>query len=223
MRRRKPTRRQFLARTIAEAGGYAYGRVGDRVWVHFYGGNTVRTHLSGGWLGLAQETDYPWDSRITITLTEAPAREAAIRLRVPDWARDAALLVNGAAPPRRPEPDTYAEVRRAWSPGDLIELALPMPVRLMQAHPLVEEARNQVAVPRGPLVYCAESTDLPAGVSIQDITIPRRIDLKPRFDPALLGGVTVLVGRAEAWREPDWTGALYSEVARTPRGRSSCG
>ena len=91
-----------------------------------------------------------------------------------------------------------------------------MPVRLMQAHPLVEEARNQVAVQRGPLVYCVESTDLPGGVRVQDVVVRRGIGLRPRFDSGLLGGVTVLEGRAEAWREPDWTGALYRELAETP-------
>jgi DUF1680 family protein len=91
-----------------------------------------------------------------------------------------------------------------------------MPVRLMQAHPLVEEARNQVAVQRGPLVYCVESADLPGGIGVQDVAIPRGIDLKPRFDPGLLGGVTVLEGRAEARCEPEWAGTLYRELAPSP-------
>jgi DUF1680 family protein len=203
-----------LVRTIAEVGGYAYGRDGDGVWVHLYGGNALRTTLEGGGrLGLSQETDYPWDGRVKITIAEAPAQEVAIRLRIPGWARGASLAINGAPHPRRPEPGTYSEVRRAWSSGDVVELDLPMPVRLMQAHPLVEEARNQVAIRRGPLVYCAESTDLPEGVRVEDLVIPRGIALEPRFDPGLLGGVTVLEGRAASVREPDWTGALYRELA----------
>jgi DUF1680 family protein len=206
-----------LVRTIAEIGGYAYGRAGDRVWVHLYGGNTLRTTLDGGSrFGLAQETDYPWDGRVKITVTEAPTRDVSLLLRVPGWARDATLLVNGAPASHRPEAGTYAEVRRRWSVGDVAELTLPMPVRLMQAHPLVEEARNQVAVRRGPLVYCVESTDLPESVRVQDVVIPREIVLKPRHDPGLLGGVTVLEGRAESWREPDWSGQLYRELTTSP-------
>ncbi|HEY2158153.1 MAG TPA: hypothetical protein VGH33_21165, partial [Isosphaeraceae bacterium] len=82
--------------------------------------------------------------------------------------------------------------------------------------PLVEEARNQVAIQRGPLVYCVESSDLPDGVRVQDVVIPRNIDWRPRFDPGMLGGVTVLEGRAEARREPDWSGKLYREIAASP-------
>ena len=165
---------------------------------------------------LSQETNYPWDGRITFTVTEAPARDVSILLRIPAWAGDATLHFNGTPQPRRPQAGTYAEVRRTWASGDVVGLILPMPPRLMQAHPLVEEARNQVAVQRGPLVYCVESTDLPDGVRVQDVVIPRGIELKPRFEPKTLGGVTVLEGRAEAWREPDWSGQLYRELSSSP-------
>src|SRR6202011_778588 len=80
-------------------------------------------------------------------------------LRIPGWTSGAELRVNGA--PQRPVPvaGTYHELRRVWSAGDVVDLTLPMPAQLLQAHPLVEEARNQVAVKRGPLVYCLESPD----------------------------------------------------------------
>ena len=95
----------------------------------------------------------------------------------------------------------------------MIGLTLPMPGRLIEAHPLVEEARNQVAVMRGPVVYCLESTDLPAGVGVLDVALPAGIDLEPRFDARLLGGVTVLEGRAEARQGAAWGRELYREFA----------
>jgi DUF1680 family protein len=134
-------------------------------------------------------------------------------LRIPGWAKGADLAVNGR-PVRQPlGPGTYCEVRRAWSAGDSLELNLPLRARLLQAHPLVEEARNQVAVQRGPVVYCLESCDLPPGVRVSDVLIPRGIALRPRFDGTLLGGVTVLEGKAEAVPE-EWSGGLYRELPR---------
>ncbi len=65
------------------------------------------------------------------------------------------LLVNGE--PHEVTPGSYAEIRRQWNSGDEIELTLPMEPQLVEAHPLVEETRNQIAVKRGPLVYCLES------------------------------------------------------------------
>jgi DUF1680 family protein len=46
-----------------------------------------------------------------------------------------------------------------------------MPVELMQANPLVEEIKNQVAVKRGPIVYCLESNELPANTKVNDVIL----------------------------------------------------
>jgi DUF1680 family protein len=203
-----------LVRTIAEVGGYAYGRSERGVWVHLYGGSELDTRLAdGSQLKLTQATDYPWDGRVKITVGAAPAKECSVLLRIPAWAKGATVSVNGTPERRLPEPGSYHEVRRVWSAGDAIELHLPLRVRLLQAHPLVEEARNQVAVQRGPVVYCLESPDLPKGVRVSDVVIPRGIELRPRFDGKLLGGVTVLEGKAEAAAEAGWGKELYRELA----------
>ncbi len=116
-------------------------------------------------------------------------------------------------------PGSYAVVKRIWSPGDVIELTMPMPARLIEAHPKVEEARNQVAIMRGPVVYCMEAIDLPKGVPLAEVLIPRDLQLTPRHDAHLLGGVTVLEG--EAYRLPAgiWSGKLYRTFASGPTER----
>ncbi len=148
-----------------------------------------------------------------ITVEAAPSRDVSLMLRIPGWASGASLAVNGMPWTGRPEAGSYAEVRRTWKAGDVLDLSLPMPVRLMQANPLVEEARNQVAVRRGPIVYCLESVDLEPGVRVADVAIPRGIALRPRFGATLLRGITVLEGRAEARPEAAWSGALYRELS----------
>jgi DUF1680 family protein len=208
-----------VARTVAEAGSYAYGRDDDSVWVHLYGSNRLDTVIPGrGPLRLTQETDYPWDGRVRITVDAAPAAPLALRLRIPGWCKGSTLAVNGRPVQTPVEPGEYAAVRRGWSAGDVVELQLPMPVRLLQAHPLVEELRNQVAVQRGPVVYCLESSDLPEGVKVSDVVLPRGVQLKRRFDPGLLGGVVVLEGTAEAVAEPAWGKQLYRDLPE-PRAR----
>jgi DUF1680 family protein len=203
-----------LARTVAEAGAYAYGRSDRAVWVHLYGSNTLDTEVPrAGRLKLTQQTDYPWDGRVKITIDTAPAGACSLRLRTPRWARGAALAVKGKPVKGPLVPGKYATLTRTWSAGDVVELNLPMPPRLLQAHPLVEEARNQVAVQRGPLVYCLESPDLPRGVKVQDILVPAKIRLTPRFEARLLGGVTVLEGKALAVAEAPWSRELYRELA----------
>jgi DUF1680 family protein len=102
-------------------------------------------------------------------------------------------------------------MRRSWSADDTVELTLPLEPRLVEAHPLVEEARNQLAVMLGPLVYCLESHDLARGVRLQSIALPRRARLTPRFDRSLLGGVVVLEGKADATADAAWGDELYRE------------
>ena len=108
---------------------------------------------------------------------------------------------------------SYFELKRVWQPGDFVDLDLPMPVRMMEANPLVEETLNQVAVQRGPVVYCLESPDLPVGVKVSDVLIPADINLTARFDRRLLSGIVVLEGKAMAKPSEDWNGKLYREVA----------
>ena len=183
---------------------YAYGVANDAVYVNFYGSNELNTTA----VRLKQETDYPWDGRIQLTVEAAAPKEIAILLRIPAWAEGAGLKVNGRSMPV-PRAGAYAEMRRAWAAGDTVELNLPMEPRLVEANPVVEETRNQVAVMRGPMVYCLESPDLPAGVKFDEVAIPSDIRLRSRFDRELLGGVTVLEGRAKLAHEEDWSGLLY--------------
>ena len=92
-----------------------------------------------------------------------------------------------------------------------MDLDLPMPARLMEANPLVEEDLNQVAVQRGPMVYCLESPDLSPGVKISDVLIPAEMHLVTRYDRRLLDGIVVLEGKALARPAADWNGTLYRE------------
>jgi DUF1680 family protein len=191
-----------VSRTLAGMHEYAYGLSEGTVWVNLYGSNTLRA----GAIRLKQETEYPWEG--TVRLTMESAGEYALRLRIPAWAEGARIQVNHQPSPT-PAAGSYAELRRAWKAGDAVELTLPMEPRRVLADPAVEAANNHVAIMRGPLVYCLESPDLPAGVRFDQVALPDAARLTPRREPALLGGVTVLEGEAVVRPQPDFAGALY--------------
>ena len=199
-----------VVRTIAKLHAWAYSVSKEGVWVHLYGGNTLDTKLADGSpLKLTQETNYPWDGRIRIGIQEAGGKAFAVMLRIPAWAEGAAIKVNGKDFARPAEAGRYAVIRRKWAAGDAIELALPMPVRLIEAHPRAADLRGKVAVMRGPVVYCLESPDLPKGVRVAQVALPADARLRPRFDKALLGGVTLLEGRARLIDQAAWRDTLY--------------
>ena len=107
--------------------------------------------------------------------------------------------------------ESFFEIRRVWQSGDFVDLDLPMPVRLMEANPLVEEDMNQIAIQRGPVVYCLESPDLPPDVKISDVFVPSDMNLVARYDQRLLGGVVVLDVKLLARQNSNWSGRLYRE------------
>ena len=206
-----------LLRLEAELHGYLYTVSDDALWLHHYSASELRTSLPDGCtVELRQETNYPWDGSIRLILDAVGDGAFALKLRIPAWADGATLAVNGTAADASLEPGTYADVRRTWQAGDVVELCLPMGPRLIVAHPLVEELRNQVAVMRGPILYCLESHDLPEGVPTCEVYIPRDIELTARHDPGLLGGVTVLEGTARRLRLGEWRCTLYKTVPTVP-------
>lgn len=205
-----------VARTLAGLHEWAFGWDDDGLWVHLYGSSRVDVAVPGlGRLALDIQTDYPWDGTVRFRVEHAPTAEFALRLRVPGWADGATIAVNGS-PAEPVAAGQYAVLRRQWQAGDTVVLGLLLRVRRIVANPNVEETRNQVAVMRGPLVYCLEAADLPDDVPIHELSLPRDAVWTVRHEPTFLGGVTVL--ETEAWRRrgPDWSDRLYAELPTTP-------
>lgn len=167
-----------VTRTVAEVGNYAYNISKEGLYVNLYGSNQLKTKsLNGEEIEIEQQTNYPWDGKITLKIVKAPKDLQNFFLRIPGWSQNAEVLVNNSKITDKIVSGTYLKLNQKWKKGDVIELNLPMPVELMEANPLVEEVKNQVAVKRGPLVYCLESDQLPAKVSVNDVAL----NLKSNF------------------------------------------
>jgi len=201
------------ARTIALLHNWIYSASDEGLWLHLYGSNSLKTTLAdGSAFALTQQSEYPWDDSVRITIDAAPAHDVALMLRIPGWCDAAELSINGEGSELPLNPGSYVEVKRAWSAGDLIELNLPMRPRMIKAHPKAEEIRNHVAVMRGPIVYCLEGHDLPEGVSILDVYAPDDMGLTASWQDDLLGGVTAINGVARHITERNGSTALYREA-----------
>ncbi len=179
-----------MLRGFAEMHGFFYSRADAELWVHHYGGSTY----DDGTIRLAQTTRYPWDGEISIVIEKATAKKIALKLRIPDWCETAVVLVNGKPSGVDPNAGTYISLEREWQAGDRVELHLEMKPRLITADYRIETARGQVAIMRGPIVYCLESVDQPGSVDIFDMLLPADITLTAEHRDTLLGGLTVLTG-----------------------------
>ena len=161
-------------------------------------------------------TDYPWSGNVKLIIHKAPKKEYALHLRIPGWSHGGTISVNGEQVASELNPGTYYTLQRAWEKDDEVEINFPMEVDLIEANPLVEETRNQVAVRRGPVVYCVESADLPDSVGIYQVALPAQNDLKPaemEIDGAKMMG---LKGHAFFVDKKEWGNKLYRRVSSQP-------
>jgi hypothetical protein len=197
-----------IMRTLSSLEHYLASTDADGIVLHQYAAGPLRA----AGVALSTSTNYPWDGTIEITVDETPADAWTLSLRIPAWAQRAELTVNGAAQPA--EPGGYARIRRDWRAGDRVVLELPMRPRLTVGDPRIDSVRGAVAIERGPLVYCFEQADQPAGVAIDDLRLTDG-SLTEEFRPDLLGGVTVVRATARVAAAPE-PGLPYGEPTGEP-------
>ncbi len=204
-----------LVRTIAKLSGWAYSLTPNGVAVNLYGGNKLNTKLlDGSTISLEQESNYPWDGNVNITIKNSKRKAFDMLVRIPEWALNTEVIINGEKVETDVKAGTYVTLNRKWKKGDVISLKMPMEAKLVAGNRFIEETRNQVAIKRGPVVYCAESTDLPEAASVLDVYIPSNIKLESTYNSDFLGGMTTLSGNVQLREDRDE--AMYYTVKKAP-------
>ncbi|MBB2947321.1 hypothetical protein FB565_007089 [Actinoplanes lutulentus] len=187
-----------LARLMASL--HTYTATGDAhgLQLHLYAPGSFRT----GDHAVQVDTGYPWDGRITVTVSLASAAPWTLSLRIPAWCTGARLAVNG-----EPVEATtgYMRLTRTWRPGDRVELTLPMPAKTVTAHPRVDAVRGTVALTRGPLVYCLEHAGLPSalkGLVFEDLYLDPAAVPEVVRDSEAIAPVLLRIGLRSRTGEP---------------------
>lgn len=203
-----------ILRTMAALTGYFYAVKDDHVFVNLYAQSEGTLKVKDVAVTLVQETAYPWNGKVTITV--APEKEAlfSLGLRIPEWtlgrpvpgdlyfyrnSRPApwTVKVNGSAVQSTPE-HGYVLVSREWKKGDVVELNLPMPVRKVRGNDRIAATKGRIALERGPIVYCLEGIDNDQSVDDCVLSTDARIASVYKGN---LGGYAALIikdgGRAE--------------------------
>jgi len=79
----------------------------------------------GSLVTLKQSTHYPFDENIKIEISTGRVINFPLYLRIPNWCRNAKLMVNGEAQTLSFEAGSYARIERKWKQGDMVELICP--------------------------------------------------------------------------------------------------
>lgn len=207
-----------LARLVASVGSYMYSSSADTIYVHLYNQNRARINLQGGTVQIEQQTNYPWEGDVSLTVKPEQPTRFRLALRIPNWCRDFGLDINGA-PYDATLTNGYAVISREWVSGDEVTLRLAMPVERIVPNPHIRQDAGCIALQRGPVVYCLEETD--NGAQLANIALPRDARLMAGFDKNLFGGVGVITGDAVRVEPLQWPGGLYQpqsvlELTRAP-------
>ena len=201
-----------LARFIPSIPGYVYATSEKGVYVNLYGGNKADVTLNNGkHVNISQETTYPWNGNIKMTLNPEGKQHFNLMLRIPGWVegqpvpsdlyryvnaggKKIEVKVNGKVQNAAIEKG-YAVLSGNWKKGDVVELNLPMEVHEVMANDKVEADRNHMCIERGPIVYCAEFKD--NNGSVLNYVLKPNTNFKATPAPAMFDGVTVLKGTTD--------------------------
>lgn len=193
-----------LMRTIAKLSEYMYTVHGDKLFVNMYIGSDGNVNIDGTDVGLVQETEYPWNGDIKMTVNPAEEKEFTMNIRIPGWVEEQAnknvtISVNGEAVTAEAEKG-YVAITRTWKEGDVVRISIPMEIRMTEADPNVAANQGRIALQRGPIVYSIEmagnaqlNSDI-ANFSPLNFVIPRDAELTATYNEDLLNGVVEITG-----------------------------
>ncbi|MFP4501597.1 MAG: beta-L-arabinofuranosidase domain-containing protein [Candidatus Hydrogenedentota bacterium] len=197
-------------RIVAELPGMIAYRGGGGLYVNLYTASTVETNVGETPVTLVQETDYPQDEAVRITVQPAEPAAFPLHLRIPAWCTDAAVTINGAGQPEETEAGAWTRIDRTWKRGDVVTLELPVTPRLVAGR---KANVGRAAVMAGPLVFCLSRAQNPAleDSGLRAVTIDPDTLAGPEPDDTVHPGgwkCTVKAWRTTAWYPHgphDWT------------------
>lgn len=199
-----------VTRFMASVPHYMYATQGDDIFVNLYIQGNAEIPLEGDTVNIRQESNYPWDGAVKLTVNPEKEKKFALRLRIPGWAQNSPvptdlysftdksenykLMINGKEVKPSVE-NGYAVVNRDWKAGDVVELQLPMQIRQIRANEKVEDDRGKLAIQRGPIVYCLEGQDQ-SDKEVFNKYVPEGSQMEWSYLPAKLGGIGTISGAA---------------------------
>ena len=213
-----------MTRFLPSMPGYIYAQDKKSLYINLFVSDSATIRLASTKVKITQQTDYPWQGKVTIRVNPAVKSSFALRVRIPGWATgspvpgDLYSFVNGGAgkiPISINGQQTnytlekgYAVIDRSWSAGDRVTVDFPMEVEKVLANDQVRADKGRFAFQRGPVVYCLEGVDQKDS-TVQSIVIDSNAVVKAVYNPGKLNGITELITTGYiATREPKAENAI---------------
>ncbi|MFZ2148070.1 MAG: beta-L-arabinofuranosidase domain-containing protein [Sedimentisphaerales bacterium] len=199
-----------ITRFVPSVPGYIYAQEANNLYVNLFASGTGNIRMKKNTVQIKQQTRYPWDGAVKMTVEPKQPASFTICVRIPGWVQNKCvpsdlyhyekindekvnLKINGKTTPLNMEKG-FARISRKWRKGDAIELNLPMTVRRVLCHEDVADNVGKVALERGPIVYCAEWPDNDGHVL--NLVLPDDSKLTSEYRQDMLNGITVVRAKA---------------------------
>ena len=174
-------------RIIAELPGMVYYTTEDKgVAINVYTPSSVQIDLGmDNKVSLIQETNYPSDGGIEITIKPDKTSTFPVLLRIPLWAKNTSVKVNGKNWDKKAEAGTFLSIEKEWKKNDKISIDFPMDFRFIAGR---KRNAGRVALMRGPVIYGLNLHKNPEATTYGKRTYH---DLRRILDPKTISEVVV--------------------------------
>jgi DUF1680 family protein len=193
-----------MTRFLPSVPGYVYAQNNNDLYVNLFMSNSADIKLPVTSVNLIQQTAYPWNGKVELTVNPEKSASFKMYIRIPGWASGSPvpgdlyayltdnkqavrLTINGQTA-KYTLNKGYAVLDRKWKKGDQIVLDLPMEVRKVLANAKVKDDVGKFAFERGPIVYCLEGPDNKDQL-VQNILIDKDAAATTSFLPAKLNEI----------------------------------
>lgn len=196
-----------LIRFIPAIPGLIYAQEKETLFVNLYMSNTANITIANTKVTLGQETNYPWDGKVKLTVSPEKTGNFTVKMRVPGWARNEVMpgnlysyatkssavpiiTINGKEHHLKIT-DGYFVISRKWKKGDSVEVNFPMEVREVEASKKITDNKGKISLEYGPLVYTIEEAD---NNDVDAVSVNSKTLFTLKKQPNLLKGIYTIEG-----------------------------
>jgi uncharacterized protein len=159
-------------RGISELTEWAVLTDRENLYLNYYGASNAETLTPDGTaIKIRQETEYPKNGKIKITLDLAKTDQFRFNLRIPAWSQHTVISLNGRSV-KNVKPGDYYVIDRMWRTGDVIEIRFGMSVHFWVGD---ETISNKTSIYYGPVLLAIDSDSLSASGTSLDASAVKKI------------------------------------------------
>ncbi len=131
---------------------FIYSIADDGIYVDLFAPSSIKHTSKTGTMTLKMVTQFPYDSKVQLTVNTDNTIVSKIRIRVPSWAVKKMLIKVNGKNIISGNPGTYVTLNRQWKNGDVISFTLPMDFRMSKYEGEEEAYKGRYALEYGPVL-----------------------------------------------------------------------